>query len=58
MKNWVKLIDAVIEMACKDAAGGGHWASDAKAFLESEWCDELKFVSREWKADKDRRRAW
>lgn len=58
MENWVKLIDAVLAAACKDAEGGGYWASDAKVFLESEWCDELKFVSRAWKADKDKRRAW
>lgn len=51
MGNWVALIDAVMEMARRDAAGNGRWASDARAFLASKWRDELEFVSREWKSD-------
>ena len=58
MKNWVALIDAVVKMARKDAAEGGYWASDAEAFLSSEWCEGLMSVSREWKADCDRRRVY
>ena len=58
MKGWVKLIDAVVELARKDAAEGGRWGSDAEVFLASDWCDELVSVSRDWKADCDRRRVY
>lgn len=53
-RGWVKLMEAVIGLAERDAKGRGGNAEDARWFLKSDWCEEMRDVCRSWRADCDK----
>ena len=43
-KSWQNLAQAIIKRAMKDVRNNRH-RKDAELFLESEWCDNLRFFA-------------